>query len=318
MIRVNGRGFLMRALALLLVSGLWFQPAAEACGGSRAGLCTWTLTGSSTSGTSGTSGIHANHTHHTVQSGVRGSTYADVSVISPNRMRAHWVSGQLDGHIPGLGDIRLEFQDDRASTVIIDSEQKGGVPFFPAQATQELYYRLQVLDEAGGVARTLVNLEPMIMRAEIHSIPPYGSQFQVMNDVDFYDVSGPQPVSVVRLHVDSSGWLDNSGGINVRVTEQNIDYDTGTFAMVWEIEGSRTAGVDARWFATGIDGVEIESLVTEGDTFLAADAQTMAIRGTFDIENLDAAVAFHAYAKEGESFEGHSVFSFYEIARANR
>jgi hypothetical protein len=308
---------LVRALGLsaLCALAILSSPDVEACGGSRSGICTW-LVGPASSPVSST---------------IHGSTWADVRTLAPNEMRADWVSGKLLGELPGFGPFVMGYQEGRPSYVEIVSNQPGGVPFFPATAKQTLYYYLDLLDKDGNVTRTLINQEPMVMVSQISAIPPFGSVFETRQPVEFFDAAGGAK-PVVVLEEGATGWITNSGGFDVKLVDFSVDETTGQFSTVWEVGASAAAALEkpskaalpARWFATGLYGVEFDGALdatkhasahglkeAAGDLSLG-DKQRITLSGTLDLSDARAGVAMHAISTDGQKLEGHSVFSFFK------
>lgn len=292
---------LSRTLRLVVVTLLLLvtlvPSAAEACGGSRSAICTWTFT---------PSGI-------TVKAELTGSALAEVFTSSQTEKTATWISGQLYGTIPGLGSsVVMRVASSRDSFAEIRSLDTTGTTFFPAWAEQILYWQIDVLDKEGTVIQVLRNFQPVRLAGEVQSIPPYGSPFLILEDVDFFDVSKPdQPV--IRLHGGQSfGVLENVGGVEIRQVAKKVDRERGTFAATFDVVNTRRdQEIEVSWFATGIHGTELTGKV-EGKGVAIANQKRISITGSFDPANLDAGLVVHATSTPGAKVraEGHTLIRF--------
>lgn len=266
-------------LSLPALAGAHIQPAA--CGGSRASLSMWEDPG----------------TGDVFSAQLRGSTVAEVFSAGPGQKSATWVSGRMFGTIPSLGPVMVRISDDNESFADIVSGS-GGEPFYPALASQTLYWEIDVLDGNGGVSRTLINLQPMAIEATIQSIPPYGTPFPIDDDVDFYDVTDLSTPVIRVLGGQSLGILEDVGGLDVLVVSEQIDFKTGTFSITVNIVNTSGVPQTIHWYATGLHSAQIQG-ADEGLDVPLGQQLTVALSGTFNPAELDAGLAVHATSVPG-------------------
>jgi hypothetical protein len=287
------------AFLLLLAAAIPAQALRAGCGGCREAICTWSIVA----------------TGQVVQAQLLGSAVAEVSVTGPTTMSALWVSVRLFGTIPGVGAVEMSAAAAPASVASIVSNSPSGVPFYPAEATQQLFYLIQVLDSHGNVVRQLVNKAVMGMQAEIQQIPPYGTPFPLEGDVSFYDVTnlnGP-PVLVLKAR-GSTGTLSNPGGLKVSLLSDSVNSSGGTYQTQWKIENLTSAALTVNWFATGFHSATITSPSEGRNVVLGAhggsgSAITVSLAGHFDPGELDSGLAVNAISAPGQPVaEDHSLF----------
>lgn len=292
---------LSRTLRLVVVTLLMLvtlgPSAAEACGGSRAAICTWFFPG----------------TGKTVTAELRGSALAEVFTASSTEKSANWISGQLYGNIPGLGaSVVMRVASSRESFAEIRSLDTTGTAFFPAWAEQILYWQIDVLDKEGTVIQVLRNFQPVRLAGEVQSIPPYGSPFLILEDVDFFDVSKPDK-PVIRLQGGQSfGVLENVGGVEIRQVAKNIDRKRGTFSATFDVVNTRRdQPIEVNWFASGIHGTELTGKVEDKGVAITSQKR-ISLSGSFDPANLDSGLVVHATSIPGAKVraEGHTLIRF--------
>lgn len=279
---------LVAVLALLTPTLAW----GTVCGGSRASVSTYT--------------VYAVEDPVSVK--LRGSTIAEVANVDPAKKSALWVSGRMFGEIPGVGRVVVRISEEQPSFANIFSNDTHGIQFFPAFASQTLYWAFDVIDPKGTVLQTLVNVEPMLISATISQIPPFGTPFLILDDVDFYDQKDlSTPVFTIRGG-QSLGILEDLGGLDVRLVDSRQDNKNGTFQTVWEVENVTQVPLDIHWFATGVHGAALDGPSEAYDvTVQPGETLTVPINGFFDAGNLDAGVAFHATSVPDDNVaaEGH-------------
>ncbi len=216
----------------------------RSCGGSRSGLCTWYDVGSGR--------------HFRVK--LAGSALADVFAVSPAELRAIWRSTCLTGTVPGTGTAILTAQRHRESEVIIVSDQKSAEPFFPAMATHHLYFTITVF-KGGKQAGSWTNTAPMMMRARISDVPPYGTSFRLTEDATFYDTTVSPARPRVILREGSTGLVTDPGGLTITFHDVVIDHTAGRFSFtaVTGPSAHRTPPKSLNWFVTGYGAATITS-----------------------------------------------------------
>lgn len=269
------------------------------CGGSRAGTCTWVVL------------PHDAPSAPPVHTVLRGSTLGEVFLADDGSMHAEWVSGRLVGEIPGLGPVRMQYQPNRPSTVEIASLQPGADPFFPARAVQSLFYTVELLDEQGQPVETFVNLDPMVMEAEIEAIPPNGVSFSMPDAVTFFDLSGEEPRPALILSEESTGSVDEPGGLELSLQEQHVDTDLGTYSLVLSLDGDPESAQDVEWFVTPLRSAAVFSATREARLSLLG-AETIEVSGTFDPSADRPGLVAHAFARGDVEAEARLPISFAE------
>lgn len=284
--------FVATALVLVCILAPWVAEAI--CGGSRSATCTWTFTDSG----------------KTVKAELRGSALAEVFTASPTEKTATWVSGQLYGTIPGLGaSVVLRVASSRDSFAEIRSLDSTGTAFFPALAEQVLYWEIDVLDKEGRIIQVLKNFQPVRLAGEVQSIPPYGSPFLILEDVDFFDVRKPDTPVIRLMGGQSFGTLENLGGVEIRQVSKKVDRRSGAFSATFDIVNTRPGqSVELNWFATGIEGVELAG-AKEGKNLKVSTRKRVTLSGYLDRSNLDSGLVVHATSIPGSKVpaEGHTV-----------
>lgn len=276
------------------------------CGGSRASASSWEVIGTGT----------------TAKAQLRGSTVAEVATLGRAELAARWVSGRMYGTIPGLGDVVVRVLDQDSSFAHVTSKSGQGVPFFPAIAHQSLFWAIDVVDAKGQVKRTLVNREPMVIEAEIRQIPPYGTPFPVRQDVLFYDQKDLVHPVVTLKGGQSLGILQNVGGLKVRLLGTRLDPARGTFVSRFRVDNVTSDSTRIHWFATGVHGTELQGQAearsvslgspqgakAAGNKPLRSPSIEVTVRGSYDPNEPDAGLAFHATTAPGETpAEGHTL-----------
>lgn len=286
---------LVVAMLLLLVT--LGPSAAEACGGSRAAICTWFFPGSG----------------KTVTAELRGSALAEVFTASSTEKSATWISGQLYGIIPGLGaSVVLRVASSRDSFAEIHSLDTTGTSFFPAWAEQTLFWEIDVLDKEGNRIQVLKNFKPLRLAGEVQNIPPYDAPFLILEDVDFFDSRRPDQPVIRLLGGQSFGVLENVGGVEIRQVSKKIDRERGTFSATFDVINTRRdQAVEVSWFATGIHGTELTGK-TEEKGIAIATQKRISLSGSFDPANLDSGLVVHATSIPGAKVraEGHTLIRF--------
>ena len=234
-----------------------------------------------------------------------GSAYGEAFPLGENSMRAVWYSVRLVGRIPGVGQVAWRYRDDKTSVVDITSNESRPGSFFPARALQHLHYAVDVLDNAGKVLRTLLSDEPVVMEAEIESIPPIGTTFRTLEDVTF--MSGHVPVFTLRAG--SPGEVNNPGGLELVMEDVATDSVRGTFSLLATIASPfdldrRVQSVE--WFATGLRSTRVEGRYFDRSSE-ARNLARIPISGSYDRAASNPAVVVHAFSPHGAAAEAHHV-----------
>jgi hypothetical protein len=270
-------------------------PIVLQCGGSRSGTCTWERLW-----------LPAGSGRTTVST-VRGSFYSEVTMHERGQATAVWLTGSMFGEIEGLGRIRLRLGD-QPSLVAIRSLDITNPRFFPAVATQSLFYKLEVLDLRGSVTRTLVNKEAMNMTATIQSIPPYGTDFSVDHDVVFEDVNKPGVPVITLKGRGSKGSVSNPGGLQVEPWKWTVDADNRHFEILFRIANTTGKPMTIHWFAGGVHNARLSSS-SQGFNVRLDKGLTISLSGSFDRRERGGAVVLHATSVPGQQpAEGHYAF----------
>ncbi|HEX6601974.1 MAG TPA: hypothetical protein VF030_04980 [Solirubrobacterales bacterium] len=274
-------------------------PVTITCGGSRSGICTWVV-------------LPDDGTDlPPVRAVLRGSTLGEVFPGEEGTLRADWVSGRLVGEIPGLGPVRMQFQPNRPSTVEIVSLQPGADPFFPARARQSLYYTVELLGADGRPTRTFVNLDPMVMEAEIEAIPPNGVTFSMPEPVTFVDVAKAPPRPALILSQESTGSVDEPGGLEIVLQDEQIDRELGTYLLTLSLAARRDDLSEVEWFLAPLRSAAVLSATEEGRLSLGGP-QTIEVSGTFDPDAERPGLVAHAFAVGDVEAEARLPIYFFE------
>jgi hypothetical protein len=95
--------------------------------------------------------------------------------------------------------------------------------FFPAFASQDMFYDIEILDDAGHETGWLRSEKPVVFQAEIKSIPPLGTEFHTTETVDFFDVGTGIPT--FRLFAGAPGLVTDAPGLERDLAEHSLDLD---------------------------------------------------------------------------------------------
>lgn len=243
----------------------------------------------------------------------RGSAYAEVWAHDAKTMRAVWRSGRMYTNIPGLGSAMFDYQSNRPSTVIIRSKQKNGRPFFPAVADQKIFFNLNLLNKTGRVTKTLVNVFPMRMKAEISSVPPFGIPFEIQEDVPFVDLSAGELVPVFVVSKGAIGVLNDEPGLAIDVHDVKVRSDQGHFTFSFSIQAAAEfKRSKVTWFC---GPMQSSAIIGRAEAYNRSipllPIQT--VSGTFHPGARGAGVVIHAVVLEKDrTAEAHRVVRFLE------
>jgi hypothetical protein len=280
---------LIAACLAVLPSPAFSADTLVACGGSRASQSTYYFPA----------------LHCVIHATLQGSTVAEIAINGPKSLGAHWIAGRMFGFVGPLGRVEVSVAENPPSLAEIVSKDPTGANFFPAIATQELYWVFEAVNAEGQVTRRLVNREPMRIQAEIQQIPPYETKFPILGDVAFYDEHDTTgvPVFIIRGGV-SFGILHDIGGLKISLVDQVLDPQKRTFQTRWKIQNLTSKALRVHWFATGIHGATIDGSSGARNVLLrasshAASSVIVSLAGTFDPDDPTSGLALNAMSAPG-------------------
>jgi hypothetical protein len=307
---------------------------ARDCGGSRAGLC---KTNEQLAGVGN------------VDTNVRGSAYGEAFLTAPDRIEAIWFTSKLLGTIPAVGRVLFTTRPDAESRVIIDSTRGGAVRsilrrllwryylvvsdrrrsirlqrtvgrttaalmqrlFLPAVASQYMFYDIVILSATGAETRRLRSKEPMIFKAEIASIPPLGTTFYTVGDVDFFDTA--DGTLALSMLAGSPGAVNDAPGLEIAITSPSANLSTGNFRCTATI---RPAGIAPRrvcWFVTAVMGAKLLS-DGQGIDVPLSDPLEISIAASFHGSNERAGVVIQCFSIDDPPMEAHQAIVIRDLS----
>jgi hypothetical protein len=244
-----------------------------------------------------------------VQFSVRGSAYGEAWPEPSGELHAVWYSTELYGDIPEIGSVIFRYSEDHPSTILILSKQDGAEPYFPAHASQTLYYEAIVLGPDGSPSRVLKNKDAMMLAADIDAIPPNGTRFETQEDVTFVDAEAGDPV--FTLLAGSPGEVDDPGGLSIRLVDSTVEQSANQFSGEFEVT-SADGRVPTRvtTFATAVGGAKLISASRVVGADFSGGAR-FPVQAAIDAsDERRPGIIVHAFASEGPLAENLLVHMF--------
>jgi hypothetical protein len=174
---------------------------------------------------------------------VRASVASNVVPLTENRRELFWRNGLYWAHDPAIGLMRLDYNPERTSKIVLESGSAGD--FFPGDAENNLYFVIDFVD----LGYRAFNKEPMRQRVSDMRWPPFADEvLAIEKPLDFYDVDDPDTLVMTLVSQDMR--LYDYSSIDVEQLDSTLGAD-GRLDTRWRITNQSDERTRLRWFALG-------------------------------------------------------------------
>ncbi len=173
---------------------------------------------------------------------VRAAVMGNVIPFSAEHREIRWKHARYYGTDDVLGALRFTYQMDKPSAVTMRS--LGGKSFFPAQAQNELYCRMELL-ELGAAA---ISRDPMIFPAASIGWPVYSTPMHLAQPVTFYDEAAPD--RVVMNIIENELALYDYNGVTIKKLGVKVEAG-GRLRLSFRVTNQTQAPFTGRWMLIG-------------------------------------------------------------------
>ena len=183
-------------------------------------------------------------------------------------------------------------------------------PFFPSFASQTMFYDIRVFDELGREVDHLRSDKPLVFEAVIQAIPPLGTSFRVIDDVDFYELQSG--TLAFRMLADGRGLVEESSGLEIQLIQHVVDVGSSTFEGVVRITATGSRPARVCWFVTPVLGANLQGQEFAMDVAFD-DGLDVNLRATFRSAEPRAGLIVQCFSSDGRQMEKHRVFIFRDL-----
>jgi hypothetical protein len=232
---------------------------------------------------------------------VRAVVDATVIPLSRTERVIRYERGEYFAHHPDMGIMRLRYNPNQTSEIVLRSLDPTGQSFFPASAQGRLFFIMEVLDS--GIK--LFNPEPMLLSTPSTNWPPF--EIPMLNDapVSFHSQDNPE-VEILRIE---SQELYLYPTTELAISNRKFLITGDLLEASFGVKNLTAHPGEVRWFLLGDVGTPLAA--TDGLLSLAPGAErVVTFRSRLAPSSLAQAITFGAVSQSEPRMTGTRRRSF--------